>query len=155
MPVELSFVSIIILKASIEEAYDGGLTSFVNDYRIGAEDEYLIAIHFMGQYEAEEMVSSLISKGLYPCKDISMSDRTQGELIVNHNIEIIASEDDVGFKTFDQAHFLAISKKPVTKKYEAPEGKRLNISPSQISRAAKLPEGSNAYIARQKSKLKS
>jgi len=93
MSIQISFMTLAVIKYEINERYPGDVESFKHRYPFSQEDDYLVGITSMSSGELMGLMNE-IKKEIPDLSDISaVGDMMVGEVVGHHNIEFTFDHD--------------------------------------------------------------
>ena len=94
MSIQISFMTLAVIKYEINERYPGGVESFKHRYPFSQEDDYLVGITSMSSGDLRGLMAE-IEKEIPDLSEISaVGDMMVGEVVGHHNIEFTFDHDD-------------------------------------------------------------
>jgi len=79
--IEIRFLTIVIIAASVASAYPGGTHQFSQDYPWSFQNPFLYAITTMSSEELDEILERMRQSGLIPGQDVAVGEMMHGEWI--------------------------------------------------------------------------
>ena len=93
MSIQISFMTLAVIKYEINARYPGGVESFKHRYPCSQEDDYLVGITSMSSGELRGLMTE-IEEEIPELSEISaVGDVMVGEVVGHHNIEFTFDHD--------------------------------------------------------------
>lgn len=101
MAIPITFLTVVIKKASIDAVCCGGLEIFLRSHRGAVEDDHFIALAFMSGGDLQQFVDALRLKGLEAARDFAVGEMHHGEWEACEGIAFRPAESDGPFQRWE------------------------------------------------------